>query len=745
MSELVNGNSKDDLEITHQTLADLCTNNALHFKEDNSENGQRLYTAFLAINDNINKIWPIVLRLRTVVNNYDFDENTPANGYRSFLRIIDSAVQLGIELNKKVCLKRDSVLFRKTLFTKEVESCAHLFASLGTCLSITEIIIENCPDGDLFPSEKMSVDEQLALLGHIDKIDQYCFYGRCLGFQFCESMRAALKFISLSMAIFSEAYYSEGSILSKATNSVMTSTRYFTDPEEKAKRIVNISQNADIDFCKAFWFLSEGELMKHLPSVVAASVGVSKVIHIPTEPLNLLVNEEEIEIPVPTSHIGKKPIQVRLLSWRKREGMLGEGNNKLDPPSRGLLIHCHGGGFVAQSSRSHECYLRQWAKDLDVPILSIDYSLAPQAPYPRALEEVTYAYCWALKNHKLLGSTAERVVAAGDSAGANLLTAMTLKCISLGIKIPTGLLLLYAPTYINFMPSPARLLCVMDPLLPFGFLMRCLKAYTYPDPNRVKNGENHINSDSESFEEITESDLLELQAHKSPISDSSDTLTYGSLSSQPEENKDAKYSIPDLPNNGNNNASTSSQKYVSDFLERYALDSDTDTDLTKVPEGEASEATTANTADSPIQSKISAFVNGLRGKIEGLVPSRPRSGAAAYLDAIRETTLLDELKFQVPRDYYISPFCAPDDMLRKLPPVKLLTVHLDPCLDDCIMFGRKLKRIGHNVTLDVMDGLPHGFLNFSLVSKEAYDGSKKCTEKINELFGLDYLPPLESE
>lgn len=76
----------------------------------------------------------------------------------------------------------------------------------------------------------------------------------------------------------------------------------------------------------------------------------------------------------------------------------------------------------------------------------------------------------------LICITGERVVAAGDSAGANLLTAMTLKCISLGIKIPTGLLLLYAPTYINFMPSPARLLCVMDPLLPFGFLMRCLKG-----------------------------------------------------------------------------------------------------------------------------------------------------------------------------------------------------------------------------------------------------------------------------
>ncbi|KRT83155.1 hydrolase [Oryctes borbonicus] len=292
---------------------------------------------------------------------------------------------------------------------------------------------------------------------------------------------------------------------------------------------------------------------------------------------------------------------------------------------------------------------------------------------------------------------------------------MSLKCINLGVQTPMGLLLLYAPTYVNFMPSPARLLCVMDPLLPLGFLMRCLKAYTQVDPNKVKYMEQPINSDSESFEEISESDLLELQAHKSPISDTSDTLTYGSLSSQPDENKDPKFCPPDLPNNGSNASNDSSQKYVSDFLERYALDSDTDTDLTKVPEGETSEATTAQTTESPMQSRISSFVNGLRGKIEGLVPSRPRSGAVVYLDGTRETTLLDELKFQVPNDPFISPLCAPDDMLKKLPRVKLLTVHLDPCLDDCVMFGRKLKKIGHDVTLDVIDGLPHGFLNFSLV------------------------------
>lgn len=79
-----------------------------------------------------------------------------------------------------------------------------------------------------------------------------------------------------------------------------------------------------------------------------------------------------------------------------------------------LIIHCHGGGFVAQTSLSHETYLRAWATNTGVPILSIDYSLAPQAPFPRALEEVLYAYAWAL-NHAstLLGSTGKKVLLAG--------------------------------------------------------------------------------------------------------------------------------------------------------------------------------------------------------------------------------------------------------------------------------------------------------------------------------------------
>ena len=63
---------------------------------------------------------------------------------------------------------------------------------------------------------------------------------------------------------------------------------------------------------------------------------------------------------------------------------------------------------MAQTSLSHEPYLRGWARDLGVPILSVDYSLAPEAPFPRALEECFYAYCWALRHCRLLGEGAQR-------------------------------------------------------------------------------------------------------------------------------------------------------------------------------------------------------------------------------------------------------------------------------------------------------------------------------------------------
>lgn len=55
------------------------------------------------------------------------------------------------------------------------------------------------------------------------------------------------------MASFSETYYTNGTVLGRCTNFL----KYFLDPETKARRIVDISQRADIQFCQAFWELNE--------------------------------------------------------------------------------------------------------------------------------------------------------------------------------------------------------------------------------------------------------------------------------------------------------------------------------------------------------------------------------------------------------------------------------------------------------------------------------------------------------
>lgn len=135
----------------------------------------------------------------------------------------------------------------------------------------------------------------------------------------------------------------------------------------------------------------------------------------------------------------------------------------------------------------------------EAPILSVDYSLAPEAPYPRAVEEVLFAYVWSLNNLSALGTNAKKIVFAGgfynstysfvennyiyskeyftgDSAGANLCLALTLKCIEMNIRKPDGIFLAYVPTVLQFFPSPSRFLALFDPLLSFGFMMCCIKG-----------------------------------------------------------------------------------------------------------------------------------------------------------------------------------------------------------------------------------------------------------------------------
>lgn len=188
-------------------------------------------------------------------------------------------------------------------------------------------------------------------------------------------------------------------------------------------------------------------------------------------------SKKQLTILPPMEYVGKRPVMLRLVSHKLRAGAAGSGCTMtcdVEEMSSTLIIHCHGGGFVAQSSNSHLVYLKTWAKNAGAPIVSVDYSLAPEAPYPRALHETFYAYLWAIQNAHLLGSTAEKVIVAGDSAGGLLLTGVILLCIELNIRVPDGALLVYTPQLLEPSISPARLLSLCDPLIPYPALAACL-------------------------------------------------------------------------------------------------------------------------------------------------------------------------------------------------------------------------------------------------------------------------------
>jgi len=86
----------------------------------------------------------------------------------------------------------------------------------------------------------------------------------------------------------------------------------------------------------------------------------------------------------------------------------------------GLLVYYHGGGWVIGNLDSHDAICRSLADRMGHAVLSVDYRLAPEHPFPAAAEDALCALRWAYENASELGINPERIAVGGDSAGGNL-------------------------------------------------------------------------------------------------------------------------------------------------------------------------------------------------------------------------------------------------------------------------------------------------------------------------------------
>lgn len=112
------------------------------------------------------------------------------------------------------------------------------------------------------------------------------------------------------------------------------------------------------------------------------------------------------------------------------------------PPFPGIAF-IHGGGWVTGSRDLADPQCRALARACQAVVLSIEYRLAPEHPYPAGLRDCHSAMTWAVAHADELGLEPSRLVVAGDSAGGNLATASCLLARDSGGPSIAGQLLIY--------------------------------------------------------------------------------------------------------------------------------------------------------------------------------------------------------------------------------------------------------------------------------------------------------------
>lgn len=94
-----------------------------------------------------------------------------------------------------------------------------------------------------------------------------------------------------------------------------------------------------------------------------------------------------------------------------------------------VVLYVHGGAFMWCSKETHFLFARSYAEQGFV-VFNLNYRLAPRHRYPAAMEDVCEALRWVYDNAARFGGDPKRIVFAGESAGANLISALTIACCS---------------------------------------------------------------------------------------------------------------------------------------------------------------------------------------------------------------------------------------------------------------------------------------------------------------------------
>jgi acetyl esterase/lipase len=159
--------------------------------------------------------------------------------------------------------------------------------------------------------------------------------------------------------------------------------------------------------------------------------------------------------PVRTGYIGQeKPIDPALLPKSAAELYPDIRVSELDVPSplgrircqvfsppgvaaeRSMMLYAHGGGFTLGQSEDTAYITSRIASENGMVVISANYRLAPEWPFPACLDDCLEVLQWMQKNGATVGGDGARIAVGGDSAGGNIAAALPLKARDAGLPVP---------------------------------------------------------------------------------------------------------------------------------------------------------------------------------------------------------------------------------------------------------------------------------------------------------------------
>ena len=142
-------------------------------------------------------------------------------------------------------------------------------------------------------------------------------------------------------------------------------------------------------------------------------------------------------------------------------------------PRDGCVLYLHGGGYALGSVVTHKELMARLSAAAGVPVLGLDYRLAPENPFPAAVDDAHAAVRWLFAQ----GVEPRRLVIAGDSAGGGLTMATALRLRDAGDPLPGGLALLSPWTDLTASGTSHTTRADRDPMVSLEGLQLMARAY----------------------------------------------------------------------------------------------------------------------------------------------------------------------------------------------------------------------------------------------------------------------------